>query len=127
MENDDFYKFVVELSSIDHSRKHLDETSDRLAIMIARNYKKNILIAANKGLDKAYLCVYKTDTIIDEKILIDSFIRMDAEMILRFQEYKLEPVIDRIKRIIKPFVLHIEETKLANETIISIYTSWNKK
>ncbi len=124
MDNDDFYKFVVELSSIDHNKRHLDETSEKLTNMIISNYKKNVLIAASKGYNKAYLCVYKTNTIINEKILIDSFIRMDDEMKTKFREYNLETVLDRINRKIKPFTASVSDS---GNDIISIYVTWLKK
>jgi hypothetical protein len=128
-----FYEKIVKLTKIRADKEFILKCdSDNIVKIITRNYKNHIEIAALNGRNMAYLCFYKIDARIKNLIPIHDFINMSEKIRIKFEEYKLESIVDRLTKILYPFKLLIRNIQDCNElpkteknNIIVISVQWN--
>ena len=61
-----------------------------------------------RGFTQAYLCVYETNAKYRDYIPIDAFIHMSPNMQELFKRAHIEPVMDRVRKILQPFSVEIQ-------------------
>ena len=121
----DFYKYIVGVSKYTNCENVLKRDSQIIYESVIKDYRKNIQLSALKGNRKAYLCIYESSTRLYDIIPIDNFIRMTELMKEKFQEFKMEPIIDKLKKKLSPFNVEILTENIKDDIeIISIIVSW---
>ena len=105
MAEQQFYDYIVQLSDFKNSKQYLNTVTEAVANFILKDYKKNISIAASYGRSEAFLCIYKIDTVIDNKIVLHNYINPDKQLMDLYVKYQLDPVLTRIEKKIKPFYI----------------------
>jgi hypothetical protein len=144
-EMDKFFTQIVELTDNSSNAMILKNVSDRVFEIITRDFKKNIQIAAMRGFNEAYICLYDVNARYKGTIPIDCFIHMSEHTRTKFEEFKLEPVVDRLRKFLAPFHLEIRfidsvpsdtstENILAGDTpaveplqVVAIVVTWPRK
>ena len=133
--NNDFYNFIVELTKYSTTGNLLKMDSDVILNVILKDYRKNLQVAASKGFNKAYICIYEIGAKYKNIIPIDEYIRPSDSMKEKFEKFKIEPVVDRVKKALAPFnveVKSLDEVDLIpnqfnSEEIIRIDSDNNEK
>lgn len=118
----EFFNSIVKITKNSGVSFILNKDSQTIFDVVTKNYKKNIRIAADRGLYKAYICIYEANAKYKGVIPIDSFIRMNTTMREKFTEYKIEPVMERVRNKLKYFTIEVKslyESELKNDVIIS--------
>jgi hypothetical protein len=116
IDESDFYNFIVGITKYSNCHNVLIRDSQTIYDVILKDYKKNIHLAAMRGLNKAYLCIYEIGARYKETIPIDAFVNMNDEMKEKFSTFKIEPILERIKRKLHPFIIEVKKLDL-NELI----------
>jgi hypothetical protein len=106
--SEEFYAYIANLSNISVESKILNKDSDAITEFILRDWGKHVEYAAASGLTKAYICIYEIGAKYNHVIPMDEHIRPTGKFIDKFTEYNIIPVCERIRKIVKPFVLSVE-------------------
>jgi hypothetical protein len=137
-ENTNFYNFIVQLTKTVIPQTHnniLKKDSDAILDLIINGYRENIRLAASAGRNIAYLCIYLKDSKYQKSIPIHDFIEMSDKIKEKFDEFQLEPVLTRVKKILTPFTVRVRTLQECSElqcynfdikenNIIVISVSW---
>lgn len=118
----EFYNFIVNITKFSNCETLLRKDSQAIYDVITKDYKKNIQLAASRGLNKAFICIYEIGARYRGLIPIDAFVRMNDPMKEKFETFKMESVLDRIKKRLSPFVVdvvYLNENELKNDNEIS--------
>ncbi len=105
---DKFFSQIVTLTNHSMDDIILKQASDAIYLTIIKGFKKNIQIAAMRGFTQAYLCVYETNAKYRDYIPIDAFIHMSPNMQELFKRAHIEPVMDRVRKTLLPFLVDIQ-------------------
>lgn len=131
---EEFYTTIVNITKTSGYLNILTKDSQTVYDVIMKDYKNNIKIAASEGRTEAYLCIYEASAKIKGLISIDAYVRMNnPKVVEKFEEFKLEPVIERIKKKINPFKVEIRLLKLdgdqttqdQNYSIVAVLAIWD--
>ena len=118
----DFYKYIVDISKYTNCENVLKRDSQIIYDIIMKDYRKNIQLSALRGDRKAYICIYESKTKLNDTIPIDNFIRMTDLMKEKFAEFKIESIMEKIKKKLHPFNVDIITDESA--TIVNIIITW---
>jgi hypothetical protein len=99
----EFFNDIVNLTEYCTGAGIIKKDSDKIVEVILKNWKDNVRIAASRGLTKAYICIYESEARYDGIIPIDTFVRMTDEFRSKLESYKIDPVMERIKKKVRPF------------------------
>lgn len=112
-ENTKFYNFIVELTKswTPETAIILEKDGNEILNVITNEYRENIEIAAKNGKNMAYLCIYFRNARYKHMIPIHDYVEMSEKIGEKFKTLLLEPIIDRAKKILDPFVLNIRTLK----------------
>lgn len=102
-----FFNQIVELTDNSSSSLTLKKISDSIIDLVTKDCKKNIQIAALRGFNEAYLCLYDVNAKYKGCVPIDCFIHMSEHTRAKFEEHKIEPVMDRLRRLLLPFRVEV--------------------
>lgn len=119
----EFYNFIIGVTKYYNSESSLRKDCQSIFDLIIKDYKKNIHLAASKGLNEAYICIYEIGANYKDSIPIDEFIRMTPNIIEKFETFKIEPIIDKIKKRLFPFIIEVKSLDETNN-FIGITVSW---
>lgn len=133
---EEFYNLIVNITKTSGYQNLLIKDSQLVFDTIMKDYRNNIQLAASQGRNEAYICIYEIGAKIGGIVPIDSFVRMtNPKLIEKFEEFKLEPVVERIKKKINPFRLEIKlididqistEDKIKNQELVGKIDQNNK-
>jgi hypothetical protein len=130
-EMEKFFNHIIEVTSHSSDQVLIKRTSDELINVLTRDFKRNIKIAADRGHNQAYICIYEVDAKYRDILPIDKFIHMNDHMRGKFAEFGLEPVVDRLRKIFQPFQLDIQRSSVASSSeeipdmqIVILSLSW---
>jgi len=117
-----FFNSITELTKTS-SENILIKDSKVIYDLVLKGYKKNIQIAASHGLTQAFICIYEKDALYQDLIPIDNYIRMTNGFKDRMDEFKIQPVVERISRSLFPFTVEVNPLQ-QNTKIITIVVRW---
>jgi hypothetical protein len=107
IENEEFYKFIVQLTKSSTGQGAFQRDCETVAKIILRDFRTNIQLAASKGRNVAYLCIYDRNAKYKETVPVHDYLSMPDHIKTKFQEFKMEPIVDRLKKNLQPFHLEI--------------------
>src|SRR5271168_4326007 len=116
-DNSNFYNYIVSLTNQFSCQYILTKDNQTIYNLIMDVHRKNIQKAASRGLRSAYLCIYETSAKYKGAIPIDAHIRPNDSMKTKLIEFKLESVLDRIRKKLYPFEVDV---KILDETYLKI-------
>lgn len=104
----EFYNFIVGITKYSNCENLLRKDSQSIFEVITKDYKKNIHLAASRGLNKAYICIYEISARYKGLIPIDAFIRPNELMKEKLETFNIESVVDKLKKKLYPFNIEIK-------------------
>lgn len=118
----EFYDYIVNITKTSGYQNILTKDSEIIMDAILNDYQENIKIAAAEGRNEAYIFIYEVNAKI-KNISVDAYVRMNnPKVVEKFNEFKLEPVMERIQKKISPFKVEIRP--IDNSNYFAIVVSW---
>lgn len=119
----EFYDYIVNITKTSGYQNILTKDSEIIMDAILNDYQENIKIAAAEGRNEAYIFIYEVNAKI-KNISVDAYVRMNnPKVVEKFNEFKLEPVMERIQKKISPFKVEIRP--IDNSNYFAIVVSWD--
>ena len=119
----EFYDYIVNITKTSGYQNILTKDSEIIMDAILNDYQENIKIAAAEGRNEAYIFIYEVNAKI-KNISVDAYVRMNnPKVVEKFNEFKLEPVMERIQKKINPFKVEIRP--IDNSNYFAIVVSWD--
>lgn len=116
----EFYDYIVNITKTSGYQNILTKDSEIIMDAILNDYQENIKIAAAEGRNEAYIFIYEVNAKI-KNISVDAYVRMNnPKVVEKFNEFKLEPVMERIQKKINPFKVEIRPIDNSNYFAIAV-------
>lgn len=96
--------------TIIQERELLDAHINEVMMMITDGYENNILLSAKRGVNYAFLMIYRADSKVRGIIPLHDLIILSETLDTKFAAFELTRLMDRLQEKFKPFV--IKHTKL---------------
>lgn len=116
---EDFHNFIVDLTKNSTAQSILQQDVQAVFDIIMKDCKKNIQLAAQRGLNYAYLCIYEPGARYKGMIPIDALIRMNSVMRTKLEEFRIDPVMSKLRKQLHPF--RVESKVLAESDLKKEY------
>ena len=129
----EFYNFIVGITKYSNCESILKKDSQEIFDVITKDYKKNIQLSATTGSNSSYICIYEASAKYKGLIPIDNFVRMTNSMEEKFNTFKIEPVLNKLKKRLHPFTVEvkniheIDKNVSHDSNIICITVSWTPR
>lgn len=121
IENSGKQKFYDDIVNLTRIRAHKEcegvllTDSESIVNTITGNFQEYVRIAALNGRTTAYLLLYAVNSRLNDIVPIHDFIQMSEKIKTKFEEFNIEPVVDRITKIVYPFKLQIRNLRDCEE------------
>lgn len=116
-----FYNFIVGITRQSSQQNILARDVQTIANVIIKDYKKNVHLAAMRGLTKAYICIYEVGARYKGIIPIDELVRMTTTTREKLEAFKIEPVLSIVRKKLAPFFIgvgNLSENEIQNDSNI---------